>query len=115
MVTLGERLRMLREEKGFTLEYVATQLNTTKTTISRYENNDREPKSETLSSLADFYNVSTDFLLCRTDNRGSDVLNKDIKTIAAHKINPLEGLSEDAINKINEYIEMVTMMEKNKK
>ena len=44
MKTLGERLKDLRKEKGYTLEQVAEKLNTTKITISRYENNLREPK-----------------------------------------------------------------------
>lgn len=117
-VKLGERLKKLREENGFTLEYVAGHLNTTKTSIARYEKNDREPKSEMISALADFYNVSTDYLLGRTDernlNKEKPKLDEGITTINAYKINPHEDISEEGINKINEYIEMVRMMEKNK-
>ena len=57
MKTLGERLKDLRKEKGYTLEQVAEKLNTTKITISRYENNLREPKRETISQLAKLFNV----------------------------------------------------------
>ena len=36
--------------------------------ISKYENEERIPPTETLLLLADFFNVSIDYLLCRTDN-----------------------------------------------
>ena len=68
MKTLGERLKDLRKEKGYTLEQVAEKLNTTKITISRYENNLREPKRETISQLAKLFNVSTDYLHGHTND-----------------------------------------------
>ena len=69
MKTLGERLKDLRKEKGYTLEQVAEKLNTTKITISRYENNLREPKRETISQLAKLFNVSTDYLHGHTNDK----------------------------------------------
>ena len=36
--------------------------------LSKYENAERVPLTETLVKLADYYNVSVDYLLCRTDN-----------------------------------------------
>ena len=60
METLGDRLKSLRKENGYTLEQVAEKLNTTKVTLSRYENNLREPKRETISQFAKLFNVSTD-------------------------------------------------------
>ena len=65
MVTLGTRLRALREEKGLTLEQVANSVGTTKVSIGRYEKDEREPKSEMLNLLADFFDVSVDYLLGR--------------------------------------------------
>lgn len=69
MKTLGDRLKSLRKEKGYTLEQVAEKLNTTKVTISRYENNLREPKSDTISQFAKLFNVSTDYLHGHTNNK----------------------------------------------
>ena len=51
METLGDRLKSLRKEKGYTLEQVADKLNTTKVTISRYEKNLREPKKRNYKSI----------------------------------------------------------------
>ncbi len=36
--------------------------------LSKYENGDRVPPTETLMTLADFYDVSMDYIMCRTDN-----------------------------------------------
>ena len=69
MKTLGERLKDLRKEKGYTLEQVAEKLNTTKITISRYENNLREPKREAISQFAKLFNVSTDYLHGHTNDK----------------------------------------------
>lgn len=120
MDTLGERLKKLRDENNYTLEYVADNLDTTKTSIARYEKNDREPKSEMLSALADFYKVSTDYLLGRTEERNihkneKTKLNDGIRSIAAHKLNLKDDLPDDAIEKINDFIRMVEMDYKNKK
>ena len=69
METLATRLKQLRLEKGLTLEQVAKDLNTTKVTISRYENSVREPKSDTLRQLAHYFDVSIDYLLGDSDER----------------------------------------------
>ena len=68
METLGDRLKSLRKENGYTLEQVAEKLNTTKVTLSRYENNLREPKRETISQFAKLFNVSTDYLHGHTND-----------------------------------------------
>lgn len=66
---LGERLMILREESGLTQEKLAELFKTKKATISRYETGTRDPKLDTLIEFADFFKVSTDYLLGRTDNR----------------------------------------------
>lgn len=79
METLATRLKQLRLEKGLTLEQVAKDLNTTKVTISRYENSVREPKSDTLRQLAHYFDVSIDYLLGDSDER--KVITDDEKEI----------------------------------
>jgi transcriptional regulator with XRE-family HTH domain len=66
---LGKRLMILREEAGLTQEKLAEIFNTKKATISRYETGTRDPKLDTLVDFADYFNVSTDYLLGRTENR----------------------------------------------
>ncbi|MDO4678306.1 MAG: helix-turn-helix transcriptional regulator [Eubacteriales bacterium] len=61
------RIRELREDKDLTQTYVAHYLNVTQKTYSRYETGEHEIPLGTLCRIADFHNVSTDFLLNRTD------------------------------------------------
>lgn len=68
---LGDLLSLLRKEKCFLQKDVADYLNLTVATISNYEKNVRMPDLETLVRLADFYDVSTDYLLQRTRCRAS--------------------------------------------
>lgn len=63
MNKLGVQLKELREEKKLTLVQLATNLNVTKATINRYETGVREPSLDMLLKLAEFFEVSTDFLL----------------------------------------------------
>jgi len=69
MTTFGERFKELRKELGMTQEELATKFYTTKSSISRYENNENIPEINTLQSFADFFDVSVDYLLGRTDIR----------------------------------------------
>ncbi len=78
---LGERLTMLRKEKGLLQKDVADHLHLTVATVSNYEKNVRMPGLETLVKLADLYDVSTDYLLQRTRCRtGIRALGKPLAT-----------------------------------
>ena len=65
---MKNRLKELRKSKGYT--QVALQMHTgiEQALLSKFENGERIPPTETLIRLADFYNVSIDYILCRTDN-----------------------------------------------
>lgn len=73
METFSDRMRNLRKEKDVTLEELANILNTTKATLSRYENNLRVPNADFIQELAEFFNVSTDYLLGRTDIKNPSI------------------------------------------
>ena len=62
------RLKELRKNKGISQLRLATELNTTQNTISRYETGEREPGIDELIKIADFFNVSVDYLIGRTEN-----------------------------------------------
>ena len=59
----GQRLKMARKSAGMTLEEVAQKMNTTHTTISRYENEKRKIDPDTLMEFCRLYNVSADYIL----------------------------------------------------
>ena len=60
------RLKELRKKKGISQLRLATDLNTTQNTISRYETGEREPGIDELIKIADYFNVSVDYLIGRT-------------------------------------------------
>lgn len=62
------RLKEIRKKRGITQLKLAMDLNISQNTISRYETGEREADYATLIRLADYFNVSTDYLLERTDN-----------------------------------------------
>ncbi|MCX7746594.1 MAG: helix-turn-helix domain-containing protein [Clostridia bacterium] len=64
-IKIGEKLKELRKEKKITQKDVYDFLKIDQTTYSKYENNKNEPDLDTVKKLADFFNVSTDYLLGR--------------------------------------------------
>lgn len=88
---LGKRLKALREKKGISQKFVATKIGVNNSTLSGYESGYREPDGETLLRLADFYEVTTDYLLGRSNN---SQLSGNTETL----INDIDlGLSIDEI------------------
>ena len=68
--TIQERLWDLRKEKGLNLEELAQLTKISKSALASYESKDnKEINHGNLITLADFYGVSIDYLLCRTENR----------------------------------------------
>ena len=62
------RLKEIRKAKGISQLKLALDLNTNQNTISRYETGEREPGIAELIKIADYFNVSIDYLVGRTDN-----------------------------------------------
>lgn len=64
-----ERLKNLRKEQCLKQEQLAELINVSRQTIGSYENGTTEPPLDTLVTIANVFNVSLDYLLCRTDNK----------------------------------------------
>lgn len=62
------RLKELRDQRHISQVFLGLELGMSQNTISRYETGAREADYETLISFADYFNVSVDYLLGRTDN-----------------------------------------------
>lgn len=63
------RLKKLRKEKKISQLKLALDLNMNQNSISRYENNERQADYSTLIKFADYFNVTLDYMLGRTDNK----------------------------------------------
>lgn len=61
-------LKLLRKKNGISQIKMAMDLNLTQNTISQYENGKRNIDNQTLIMIADYFDVSTDYILGRTDD-----------------------------------------------
>ncbi|WP_144461031.1 helix-turn-helix domain-containing protein [Siminovitchia fortis] len=119
---LGDRLKKLRNERKITQEELGKKVNVIKVSISGYENGNRNPDTETLQKLADFFEVSTDYLLGRTDN--NEINNKvtvagqeitlspeELKVFEELKKHPImfHDLASDPEKKVKELIKLYKM------
>lgn len=66
---LKEKMKELRKERNLRQEDIAAELGIGITTYCRYELGMREPNASLLCRMADYYGVTTDYLLGRTDTR----------------------------------------------
>jgi SOS-response transcriptional repressors (RecA-mediated autopeptidases) len=63
----GDRLKKLRDDKNLTQTELGKAFSISDATINRYEKNQRQPDTDTLNKLADYFNVTVDYLLGRSD------------------------------------------------
>ena len=67
VMIVKNNLRKLRKERRITQVGLQMRTGIEQALISKYENGERTPPTETLMILADFYDVSIDYILCRTE------------------------------------------------
>lgn len=65
---MNNRIRTLRIARHMTQLQLQMHTGIEQALISKYERGERVPPTETLLTLADFFDVSLDYLLCRTDD-----------------------------------------------
>lgn len=97
-MTVFEAVKKLCNEQKISINDLERHLGYSKNTLYRLKN--QTPGADKLQAIADYFNVSTDYLLGRTDNKHLDEPN----TIAAHMD---DDLTEEEIADIKEYIEFI--------
>lgn len=80
---IGTRLKILREELGLKQEELAQKLSVSPSSIGMYETNKREPNSEIIIKIANFFNVTIDYLLGKSDIRNN---NENIENNAFFRV-----------------------------
>lgn len=99
------RLAELRKEKNLSMKETAVRLHLPYTTYVSYEKGDREPNSEILIKLADFYNTTVDFILGvskSTQNNDLKLSNHEKKLVISYREHPEMQLSVDRLLGIEE-------------
>lgn len=78
----GDRIKLLREKHELTQEQMARKVGISRAALAKYEINNREPDFKTVKLIADFFNVSIDYLLDR-EQKNETVI--DIKEMLEDK------------------------------
>jgi transcriptional regulator with XRE-family HTH domain len=102
MADFPQRLRELRSGAGLTQTEFGALFNLSKQTISGYEKGDNAPPIETLEKLADYFKVSTDYLLGR-----SSIKNNPVTIAASRSDDRMDDLPEQALKEIEQFKEFV--------
>ena len=102
-----DRLKEIRLNKKLTQKEIANHFNTSPQSYAQWEKGIRKPSAENLQKLADFFNVSTDYLLGKTDipDPESDIdLDTAIDNSVAYDGTPITDHDREIIkNYLNEY------------
>lgn len=81
-MTLGEKISSLRKRHKLTQEQFAKKIEITRSALAKYETNKAEPDIKTLTKIANFFEVSVDYLLGREQHSGAQI---DIKEALENK------------------------------
>lgn len=107
-------LRELREEKNLLQKDIASYLNITTSAYGYYEQGKREPDIHVVNSLADFYNVSSDYILGRTNIKKAKPL---LTSIHSSLITTIDSLSPESKQELEKYVQLLKLkdlIDKNK-
>lgn len=101
MQILGKRLKQLRDEFGFDQKEMGKKLNITSSAYGYYEQGRNEPPLETLVKIAEIFNVTTDYLLGRSDIRENPVYYtlSDKLTLTQAELLVIERMQENLLLK----------------
>lgn len=110
----GYILRNLREEKGLSQVDLAKQLNITSQSLSQYELNKRMPDIDMINRLANYFNVSVDYLLGRTEIKETfyktkESANHPYTTSEINILEEIHNLSSESQEEIKKLIELYKM------
>lgn len=104
---IKNNLKQIRNSKDLLQTKVAMDLNITQETVSSYETGRVFPSSDMLIKLADYYNTSIDYLLCRTkfDMPINDIKPNNISDSDFILLNKINKLSPNYKSKVEGYID----------
>ena len=93
-----ERIKYLRQTRELNQVQLAEKLGTTKQSISNWENDNIVPSVDMLEKIADFFKVSTDYLLGREEKPMTGIQLLDVTGLTATQISHLMALIDDLRN-----------------
>jgi len=97
-------LSSLRKQKGVTQQAVADYLGITQQAYANYESNKRQADNITLAKLADFFNVSTDYLLGRTESPMPAQEPSEDDALRAEVLDLMADLSDQDFQRVLDFV-----------
>ena len=104
MSILGDNIRKLRLEKGLRGEDLGKQFNVTKTAVSNWESGNRKPDSDIIVKLAEYFDVTTDYLLGNSNIKNMKSKPKGVKIPVLGRVQA--GVPIEAVTDIIDYEEI---------
>ncbi len=103
------RLRELRESRGLKQTAFAKAFGVAQNTVSNWENGNRILDVDTAAKIADFFNVSVDFLLNRTNNpkQQASLDNIDEERLDEELIDALCKLNDEELNQVTSFVQFL--------
>lgn len=112
----AHRLKQLRKDSKLTQEELSNKLSSSRSTIAGYETERKEPDYETLKKIADFFDVSVDYLLGRTDIKKIEQNSSDKEKDNSNPfLKEFEGLSPESQKELEKYMELLKIKEQMEK
>ena len=112
------RLKELREQRGISQTELANFLGVVRSTICQYEKGNRMPDSNILGKLADYFNVSVDYLLGRDtvpEEKPQIHIPEQYKDVLVSFEGGADDLTQEDVDKVIEYIELLRTKNRSKK
>jgi transcriptional regulator with XRE-family HTH domain len=109
-MNIAQRLRYLRNKRGYSAPFIADKLGCTRHTILNWERGHTKPDPAIITTLAKLYNSSSAFILCETNDESPRDNIENIKTILSNPEKKIKWgdktLSDEEIMKVNQILQL---------
>lgn len=116
MATIAERIKCLRKKAGLTQQELGDRFGVAKSTICQYENGNSTPNDDIKIAMANYFNVSMDYLMGKTDVPGFDsrtppVIAAKVTESGINMFHTYLDLSATDQAKVNDYVQILSEWE----
>ncbi|HJC22483.1 MAG TPA: helix-turn-helix domain-containing protein [Candidatus Eisenbergiella merdavium] len=91
----ANRIKYLRQSRELSQVQLAQRLGVVKQSVSNWENDNIMPSVEMLKKIADFFEVSTDYLLGRDENKNGGIFLLDVTGLTPLQISHIQFIIDD--------------------
>lgn len=101
------RLKELREQKGLSQKAFSMKLGVSQSTVGMWESKKREPNFETAKKIADFFNVSVDYILGRTNEPNQIDLDKELEGVQFALYSETKELTDEEKKSVLDFVKFL--------